>query len=146
RSPSCVSVRFRPKLLPPRKRSQQPRSRRRRRRNTSPGEAGCAGHPGPTTARRMEEALLDCALAAARAAAGIHRRYLGRVTLEEWSEKGVADFVTHVDREAEDTIVAEIRRRFPAHAILAEESAGGAAPDRKSTRLNSSHVKISYAV
>ncbi|HEX7089808.1 MAG TPA: inositol monophosphatase family protein [Longimicrobiales bacterium] len=76
----------------------------------------------------MEEALLDCALAAARAAADIHRRYLGRVALEEWSEKGVADFVTHVDREAEDTIVAEIRRRFPAHAILAEESAGEAAP------------------
>jgi myo-inositol-1(or 4)-monophosphatase len=76
----------------------------------------------------MEEALLDCALTAARAAADIHRRYLGRVAPDEWSEKGVADFVTHVDREAESAIVAEIRRRFPSHAILAEESADAAGP------------------
>src|SRR5690554_4559777 len=72
----------------------------------------------------MEQDLLDCALAAARAAAAVHRRHLGQVSLDQWSEKGVADFVTHVDREAEDRIVAEIRARFPDHAILAEEGGG----------------------
>lgn len=74
----------------------------------------------------MERDLLDCALAAARAAADVHRQHLGQVTLDQWSEKGVADFVTHVDREAEDRVVAEIRARFPDHAILAEEGGGAA--------------------
>lgn len=70
--------------------------------------------------------LLDVALAAARAAVEVHRRHLGRVRIEDWSEKGVADFVTHVDREAEEEIVSVIRSRCPDHGILAEE--GTAAP------------------
>lgn len=81
------------------------------------------------------DVLLDLALAAARDAAEVHRRYIGRVRLEDWSTKGVSDFVTHVDREAEARIVARIRTVFPDHAILAEEaasdaghSAGGSAP------------------
>lgn len=80
----------------------------------------------------MDEELLNCALAAARAAAAVHRAHLGQVALEQWSEKGVADFVTYVDREAEDRVVEEIRARFPDHAILAEEGggeAGGAGPE-----------------
>ena len=66
---------------------------------------------------------LDVALAAARNAAAVHRRHLGQVIGDDWSEKGVADFVTHVDREAEARILEEIRARFPDHLILAEESA-----------------------
>ncbi|MBX6365304.1 MAG: inositol monophosphatase [Gemmatimonadetes bacterium] len=80
--------------------------------------------------------LLDLALAAARDAADVHRRHIGRVRLEDWSAKGVSDFVTHVDREAEARIVARIRTAFPDHAILAEEAASdaghaaaGSAPD-----------------
>jgi len=65
--------------------------------------------------------LMTCALEAAREAVTVHRSYLGRVEVEDWSEKGVADFVTHVDREAEAGIVAAIRQRFPDHDILAEE-------------------------
>ena len=37
-------------------------------------------------------------------------------------EKGRNDFVTVVDREAEEAIVRLVRERFPDHAILAEES------------------------
>ncbi len=37
--------------------------------------------------------------------------------------KGIADFVTFVDREAEAEIVGQIRAAFPHHDILAEESA-----------------------
>jgi myo-inositol-1(or 4)-monophosphatase len=71
--------------------------------------------------------LLDTALAAAHAAAEVHRRHLGRVRVDEWGEKGVADFVSHVDREAEEAIVARIRASFPDHEVLAEEAAGDAA-------------------
>lgn len=37
--------------------------------------------------------------------------------------KGDIDLVTQADRDAEATIVAALRERFPSHAILAEESA-----------------------
>jgi len=70
--------------------------------------------------------LLDTALAAARRAVEVHRSHLGRVSHESWAEKGVADFVTYVDREAEAAIVACVRDRWHDHAILAEESAGEA--------------------
>jgi myo-inositol-1(or 4)-monophosphatase len=39
-------------------------------------------------------------------------------------QKGLHDFVTEVDREAEAVVTAYIRRHFPEHSILAEESAG----------------------
>ncbi|HEX6941003.1 MAG TPA: inositol monophosphatase family protein [Longimicrobiales bacterium] len=67
--------------------------------------------------------LLETALDAARAAVDVHRRHLGRVRVEDWSEKGVADFVTHVDREAEERILGLVTGRFPDHAVLAEEGA-----------------------
>lgn len=78
----------------------------------------------------MQEELLAVAYAAADAAAEVHLRHAGQVAVEAWATKGVADFVTDVDREAEARIVACIRARFPDHAILAEEAATapGAAP------------------
>jgi myo-inositol-1(or 4)-monophosphatase len=68
---------------------------------------------------------LAVARAAACAAAQVHQSHLGQVKADDWSSKGIADFVTYVDREAEAEIVAHIRRAFPDHAILAEESADG---------------------
>lgn len=70
--------------------------------------------------------LMEVALAAARAAAAVHRAYLGRVAVDQWSEKGTADFVTHVDREAERAVVELVHARFPDHGFLAEE---GTLPD-----------------
>lgn len=61
------------------------------------------------------------ALEAARAAVAVHRRHLGRVRVEDWAEKGTADFVTDVDREAERAAIGRVRARFPDHGILAEE-------------------------
>jgi myo-inositol-1(or 4)-monophosphatase len=78
---------------------------------------------------RYEE-LGAVALAAARAGVAVQREHLGRVAIEEWSEKGVADFVTHVDREAEVRVIERIRRSFPDHAFLAEE---GTAADPAAT-------------
>ncbi len=70
--------------------------------------------------------LLSVAEAAARDAVAVHARYLGTVRVQDWSEKGVSDFVTHVDREAEDVIVSRIARAFPTHDVLAEEAASDA--------------------
>lgn len=81
-----------------------------------------------TDAAEYEKAL-GVARAAARAAADVHRTHLGRVNADDWSVKGIADFVTFVDREAEAEIVRHIREAFPEHAILAEESADAIEPN-----------------
>ena len=67
--------------------------------------------------------LLAAARAAAAAAAAVHRSHLGRVAVADWTEKGAADFVTHVDRAAEAAIAAALHSRFPGHRLLAEEEA-----------------------
>jgi myo-inositol-1(or 4)-monophosphatase len=70
---------------------------------------------------RLNE-LLSVARHAAQQGAAVHRDHLGRVAVADWSEKGVADFVTHVDRAAESAIIERIRTRFPGHRLLAEEA------------------------
>lgn len=67
--------------------------------------------------------LLAAARRAAAGAAAVHREHLGRVAVQDWTEKGSADFVTHVDRAAEAAILAVIRQRFPDHDVMAEEEA-----------------------
>lgn len=78
---------------------------------------------------------LATALEAGREAAQVHQQYLGQIQVDDWSEKGVADFVTHVDRDAESRIVARIRAAFPDHDILAEEAASDTALVRRSDFL-----------
>jgi myo-inositol-1(or 4)-monophosphatase len=76
------------------------------------------------------ERVLETARAAAADAAEVHRRHLRSFGAEAWSEKGWADFVTHVDREAEAVILDRILADFPGHAVLAEEAStapGGSA-------------------
>lgn len=58
----------------------------------------------------------------------------GRIIMDYWGkrgqfiveEKGRNDYVTVVDREAEDAIIRVVRDRFPDHAIVAEESGSSA--------------------
>lgn len=69
--------------------------------------------------------LLETARSAARAAAEIHRAYLGSFGVDAWDAKGPLDFVTHVDREAEETVVSAIRRAYPEHQVMAEEAFTG---------------------
>ncbi|HUH13410.1 MAG TPA: inositol monophosphatase family protein [Longimicrobiales bacterium] len=71
--------------------------------------------------------LLETARAAADAAAEVHAAHRGRVRVADWSEKQAADFVTYVDREAEEAVVARLRADVPEHAILAEEGTSGTA-------------------
>ncbi len=75
--------------------------------------------------------VLSVALDAARAASAIHQRHVGRVSQDDWSAKGNADFVSYVDREAESCIIQQIRAAFPDHEIMAEESLSGEGSSRR---------------
>ena len=71
--------------------------------------------------------LLETARAAADAAAQVHAAHRGRVKVADWSQKQAADFVTYVDHEAEEAVVARLSADVPGHAILAEEGTVGTA-------------------
>jgi myo-inositol-1(or 4)-monophosphatase len=66
--------------------------------------------------------LLNIAVRAARRAGDIIVRSIPRLDSIEVASKGRNDFVTEVDRNAEADIIATIRRNYPDHAFLAEES------------------------
>jgi myo-inositol-1(or 4)-monophosphatase len=68
----------------------------------------------------MHELALT-ALAAADAAAAVHRRDRGRIVLEGATEKGRADYVSRTDVDAQAAALAVIRTRHPDHLVLAEE-------------------------
>jgi myo-inositol-1(or 4)-monophosphatase len=71
----------------------------------------------------MHDELIETAMAAAQAGADVVKRYFRREGLTV-DRKGANDFVTQADRESETAVLAEIRRRFPDHRILAEEGGG----------------------
>ena len=71
---------------------------------------------------------LDCAVAAANAAADVIRGSSVLVSTLEWVTKGTADFVTQVDRDAESRIAAVIHGSFPEAVILGEEMSPDASP------------------
>src|SRR2546425_11741192 len=81
---------------------------------------------GRTTHESASPATVDfhlgAAVACARAGARIILDYWGKRGTYSIQEKGRNDFVTVVDRRAEEAIVGLIRDRFPDHAIIAEES------------------------
>jgi myo-inositol-1(or 4)-monophosphatase len=66
--------------------------------------------------------LLNIAVRAARRAGEIIVRSLVRLESLDVTAKGRNDFVSEVDRAAERAIIEEIRRLYPSHAFLAEES------------------------
>jgi myo-inositol-1(or 4)-monophosphatase len=71
---------------------------------------------------------LGAAVACARAGARVIIEYWGKRSSYAIQEKGRNDFVTIVDRRAEEAIVGLIRERFPDHAIMAEESSPSGGP------------------
>lgn len=66
--------------------------------------------------------MLNIAIRAARNAGNVIMRHADRVDALAVSEKRRNDFVSEVDRLAEDEIIKTLRRSYPGHAILAEES------------------------
>jgi myo-inositol-1(or 4)-monophosphatase len=68
------------------------------------------------------QALLNTAVDAARRAGDLAMRYSKRLDELEVQSKSRNDFVTQVDKEAEQTIISIIRERYPQHGILGEET------------------------
>ncbi len=66
--------------------------------------------------------MLNIAIKAARAAGSVINRAALDIDLLKVNTKGPNDFVTEVDRAAEDAIVAILLEAYPGHGILAEES------------------------
>jgi myo-inositol-1(or 4)-monophosphatase len=66
--------------------------------------------------------MLNIAVKAARRAGAIINRGTRNLDIIAVKEKATNDFVSEVDREAEDTIVRTLRAAYPDHAILAEEA------------------------
>ena len=73
--------------------------------------------------------LLNIAVGAARRAGEVIVRSLDRVGALVVSEKGRNDFVSEVDRAAEQVLIATIRKSYPTHGFLAEESGAAAGDD-----------------
>lgn len=71
----------------------------------------------------MSSPFLDTAIALAEIGGAILKHHY-RSREFAIASKGVNDFVTQADRDSEEAIVAEIRRRHPDHRILAEEGGG----------------------
>jgi len=66
--------------------------------------------------------MLNIAVRAARQAGSLIMRSLQHVDHLEITAKGLNDFVTDVDRMAEQEIINTIKKSYPEHAIMAEES------------------------
>ena len=68
------------------------------------------------------QALLNTAVQAARRAGDIAIRALSRLDQLDIRAKARNDYVTQVDHAAEQAILESIRKRYPDHSFLAEES------------------------
>lgn len=66
--------------------------------------------------------LLNIAIRAARRAGEVIARSIPRLESVQVQSKGRNDYVSEVDKAAEAEIIQIIRKNYPAHAILAEES------------------------
>jgi myo-inositol-1(or 4)-monophosphatase len=73
--------------------------------------------------------LLNIAVRAARRAGEVIVRSMNRLESLTIATKGRNDFVTEVDRAAEQEIIATIKRHYPQHAFLAEESGASGTHD-----------------
>ena len=70
----------------------------------------------------MREPILNIAIRAARAAGNTIMRAFDRLDTIQVSEKSPRDYVTDIDRQVEQEIIAIIRKAHPNHGILGEES------------------------
>lgn len=66
--------------------------------------------------------MLNIAVKAARRAGNLINRATRNLDVVAVKEKAANDFVTEVDRAAEETIIRTLHEAYPGHAILAEES------------------------
>ena len=74
--------------------------------------------------------MLNIAVRAARKAGNVIAKHYETPDAVEASQKGSNDFVTNVDREAERQIIEVIRKSYPKHTIITEESGELAGEDQ----------------
>ncbi len=65
---------------------------------------------------------INIAIRAARSAGNLLLRYFDRVDTLKIDSKGMNDFVSEVDKASEQAIIEVLRKAYPDHGILAEES------------------------
>ena len=75
--------------------------------------------------------MLNIAVKAARRAGNIINRATRNLDIVAVKEKAANDFVSEVDREAEQAIIRTLRDAYPDHSILAEESGASGASDHQ---------------
>lgn len=68
------------------------------------------------------EPMLNIALRAARKAGELIERSLEHLDLINVESKGLNDFVSEVDRQAEQEVIYHLKKAFPEHSFLGEES------------------------
>lgn len=66
--------------------------------------------------------FLVVALEAAKSAGKIIKDRIGTISNEEITQKNVSDYVTQVDVESEKIIIDYIKKHFPGHQLMSEES------------------------
>ena len=66
--------------------------------------------------------MLNIAIRAARSAGQVIVKNFADPSKIETMQKAMNDFVTNVDREAENVIIQTIKKSYPDHSIVAEES------------------------
>jgi len=79
-------------------------------------------HDAPKTTLPSPSSFEEAAREAARRPGELLRRRFRDTSRLQIESKGLRDFVTEVDREAEDRVIGYLRGRFPDHRVLAEES------------------------
>lgn len=70
----------------------------------------------------MREPIINIAIDAARAGSVIIMRAMKRMDMVKVTEKSPNDFVTEVDQRVEEAIINVIKKAYPHHSILGEES------------------------
>ena len=73
--------------------------------------------------------MLNIAIRAARRAGSLIVRNLDRLSDLDVDLKGRRDYVSNADREAEAVIIEVLRKAYPSHQIMAEESGNSGASD-----------------
>jgi myo-inositol-1(or 4)-monophosphatase len=82
----------------------------------------CVLHFNLSSFKTMRDPIVNIATEAARAAGNLIIRALQRPDTIKFAEKNPNDFVTEVDQRVEREIIAAIKKAYPTHSILGEES------------------------
>lgn len=75
------------------------------------------------------EPMLNIALRAARKAGEIIERSIERLDLVAIEQKGRNDFVSEVDRKSEQEVIYHLKKAYPSHCFIGEESGTTGDPD-----------------